>query len=172
MLKEGFTTLTFKFSPLGTITAPYGDISQIHPHGHRGVDIACPTGQTIYSPLDGIVSRIVDQPESLGNGVFIKTQYGFQMVFGHLSEVRVRINEIVHRGEDIGLCGSTGNSTASHLHFGIIDNSGKFIDPAEIFRGIKSVIAMYTNKATEAFIYLESLDNNIIEMIQTVSIPI
>ena len=151
--------LKVNFNPLGTVTAPFGSIDKVHTTPHTGVDIAVPIGTELYSPVDGVVSKIVNQPSGLGKGLFIKTETGYQFIFGHLSEFKVKLGQIVHHGDLIALSGSTGRSTGPHLHLGLIDNMGRFIDP----------LTYTIDKATSAFAYAESIDANIYDLFQLVS---
>lgn len=122
-------TLSFNLAP--RITAPFGSIDSVHKTPHTGVDIAMPSGSNVYAPEGGIVSRIVDYGDmSLGKAVFVKTRAGFQYIFGHLSEVKVHEGERVHGGDLLALSGNSGNSTGPHLHLGLINKSGAFVDPA------------------------------------------
>lgn len=115
------------------ITAGYGSIDSAHQTPHTGIDAAVPIGSPIYAPEGGIVSRVVDYGDtSLGKAVFVKTRAGYQYIFGHLSD-----NSVVHKGDRvfagdlIGLSGSTGNSTGPHLHLGMVNKAGAFVDPAQ-----------------------------------------
>jgi murein DD-endopeptidase MepM/ murein hydrolase activator NlpD len=129
-------------SPLGTITSRFGEISETHKKPHTGIDISCPFGEPIHSPLGGIVTRITEESSGskLGNGVFVKTESGYQMIFGHLDKVKVNINDIIDKGDIVGLCGNSGNSTGSHLHFGLLDKLGHFLDPETIFSHVNSTV--------------------------------
>jgi murein DD-endopeptidase MepM/ murein hydrolase activator NlpD len=145
------TMLTIKI-PIGTITAPFGSIDSVHKIPHTGCDLYCPVGTELYAPLDGIVSRIVDYGnESLGKAIFVKLDDGRQYIFGHLSEFKVHVGQVVHKGDLLGLSGSSGNSTGPHLHFGVLDKHGHFIDPSELFKDIHSSLTFVDDKAIEVF---------------------
>jgi murein DD-endopeptidase MepM/ murein hydrolase activator NlpD len=136
--------------PIGTITAPFGSIDSVHKIPHTGCDLYCPVGTELYAPLDGIVFRIVDYGNhGLGRAVFIKLHDGKQYVLGHLSEVKVKIGDVVHKGDLIALSGNSGHSTGPHLHFSIIDEYGHFLDPNKYFENIHSSIALLTDNAVE-----------------------
>lgn len=123
-----FATLSFKLVP--RITAGFGQTDSVHSTPHTGVDVAVPIGTKLYSPSSGIVSRIADYGDtSLGKAVFVKTRSGYQYIYGHLSDVKVRLGDRVHSGELLALSGNTGNSTGPHVHFGLVDKAGAFVDP-------------------------------------------
>lgn len=115
------------------ITADFGEIDSVHKTPHTGIDVAVPQGTPLYAPADGIVSRIADYGDvSLGKAVFVKTHTGYQYIFGHLSDVKVSLGERIHSGDILALSGNTGNSTGPHLHFGLVDKAGAFVDPTQV----------------------------------------
>lgn len=92
-----------------------------------------PTGTPIYAPFEGIVTRVVDYGDkSLGKAVFVKIKGGEQYVIGHLSDIKVQLNQYVDQGNLLALSGSTGRSTGPHLHFGMFNIFGKPIDPGPL----------------------------------------
>lgn len=100
-------------------------------HAHLGQDFAMEIGTELHPLMDGVVSKIVDQgAEGLGKGIYIRMENGDTAIYGHLSEVKVQVGEMVDPSDVIGLSGSTGASTGGHLHLGIKDPSGAFKDPA------------------------------------------
>ncbi|PGT89239.1 M23 family metallopeptidase [Bacillus sp. AFS040349] len=114
------------------ITSKYGEVSQLHPTGHKGVDIALNEGTPLRSVSDGIVQRVVDLGnENIGKGVIVQLEDGKQAIYGHMSNISVKEGQLIHKGEVIGLSGNTGHSTGPHLHFGMKEN-GDFIDPTPV----------------------------------------
>lgn len=115
------------------ITAPFGSIDSVHKTPHTGIDIAMPIGSQVHTPEGGTVSRIADYGDaSLGKAVFVKTKSGYQYIFGHLSDnTIVHEGQRVHAGDIIALSGTTGHSTGPHLHLGLVNKAGAFIDPTE-----------------------------------------
>ena len=94
---------------------------------HAGVDIPGPIGTPIYATADGIVSR-AGRIGGYGNMVEINHGKGIETRYGHMSKLLVADNARVHRGQLIGLMGSTGRSTGSHLHYEVrID--GRAVNP-------------------------------------------
>jgi murein DD-endopeptidase MepM/ murein hydrolase activator NlpD len=83
---------------------------------HAGVDIPGPIGTPIYATADGIISHAGRQG-GYGNLVEINHGKGIATRYGHLSQILVADNARVTRGQMIGMMGSTGRSTGSHLHY-------------------------------------------------------
>ncbi|MHA6720955.1 M23 family metallopeptidase [Sphingomonas sp. RS6] len=83
---------------------------------HAGVDIPGAVGTPIYATADGIVSN-AGRRGGYGNMIAINHGHGVETRYGHLSKILVADNARVHRGQLIGLMGSTGRSTGSHLHY-------------------------------------------------------
>lgn len=94
---------------------------------HAGVDIPGPVGTPIYATADGIVSHAGRQG-AYGNLVEVNHGKGISTRYAHLSKVVATANGRVRRGQIIGLMGSTGRSTGSHLHYEVrID--GRAVNP-------------------------------------------
>jgi murein DD-endopeptidase MepM/ murein hydrolase activator NlpD len=83
---------------------------------HAGVDIPGAVGTPIYATADGIVSNAGRQG-GYGNMIAINHGRGIETRYGHLSKILVADHARVRRGQLIGLMGSTGRSTGSHLHY-------------------------------------------------------
>jgi murein DD-endopeptidase MepM/ murein hydrolase activator NlpD len=94
---------------------------------HYGVDLAMPTGEPIYAAFDGIV-RISKWNNSYGNLVVIRHFNGLETYYAHLSQRDVNPGDTLRAGTVIGLCGNTGRSYGSHLHFEI-RYMGKAMNP-------------------------------------------
>ena len=85
---------------------------------HYGVDLAQPTGKDIYSAFDGVV-RVSRFNKSYGNLIVIRHDNGLETYYAHLSQRYAKVGMRVKAGDVIGLCGNTGRSYGSHLHFEI-----------------------------------------------------
>lgn len=84
---------------------------------HYGIDIKGYTGDTIYAAFSGKVRIRKYDANGFGNYVVIRHPNGLETVYGHLSKQLVNENQDVKSGQPIGLCGNTGRSFGSHLHF-------------------------------------------------------
>jgi murein DD-endopeptidase MepM/ murein hydrolase activator NlpD len=94
---------------------------------HRGLDIAEPHRAEILAALDGTVS-FVGPKGTYGNLIIVKHIDGYETRYGHLAKALVKKGAKVKQGDLIGLAGSTGHSTGTHLHFEL-RKDGKSIDP-------------------------------------------
>ncbi|MEA3388317.1 M23 family metallopeptidase [Sphingobium sp. CCH11-B1] len=109
---------------------------------HKGIDIPGPVGTPIHATADGIVSRS-GWASGYGNLVQISHGSGMETRYGHMSKLLVAENSFVKRGQIIGLMGSTGRSTGSHLHYEVrVD--GAAINPMPFVTGPDYLVAMNT----------------------------
>lgn len=100
--------------------------------GHPGVDIAVPNDTYIRASGAGVVKE-AGSDDVYGHYVLIDHGNGYESMYGHASRLFVSAGENVERDEVIALSGSTGRSTAPHLHFEIRRN-GDFVDPLTVVR--------------------------------------
>jgi len=96
---------------------------------HAGMDFTAPTGTDVYSTGNGVVREVKSARRELGNHVIIDHGFGYQTVYAHLDRFNVREGQKVKRGDIIGFVGSTGLSTAPHLHYEVHVN-GNAVNPA------------------------------------------
>jgi murein DD-endopeptidase MepM/ murein hydrolase activator NlpD len=95
---------------------------------HAGVDIGARTGTEIRSPASGKVV-VAAYDSRMGKFIRIDHGYGIETTYGHLSKIHVKYGDRVHRGDLIGLVGSTGKfSTGPHLHYQVAVND-KVVNP-------------------------------------------
>ena len=107
--------------------SPYSasfNVTQIYnPPTHNGIDMVGLSDKNIYSTVNGVVvdSRWQnDNDHSAGYGQLVRildNDTGLYFIFGHLSQRNVSEGDSVTKGQKIGVEGSTGNSTGSHLHY-------------------------------------------------------
>ncbi len=109
-------------------SAPVPDTSLIWPtqgiisqgfrkYEHEGIDIAGAKGTPILAAAAGTVVKASWDNWGLGNFIEIKHLDGSVTVYGHNSRLLVNKGQQVKQGQIIAEMGSTGNSTAPHLHF-------------------------------------------------------
>jgi murein DD-endopeptidase MepM/ murein hydrolase activator NlpD len=83
---------------------------------HSGVDFRAASGSRVVSVGSGTVVE-AGWGGAYGNNVVIRMNDGTYTQYGHLSAISVSVGQSVTPGQQIGLSGSTGNSTGPHLHF-------------------------------------------------------
>jgi beta-lactamase regulating signal transducer with metallopeptidase domain len=126
----------------GVVSSAFG--MRIHPilkvkKMHTGIDIAAPKGTNVYAAKSGKII-FADKDGAWGNRIIIVHDEGYRTFYGQLSEFLVKKDEEVQAGQLIGKVGSSGLSTAPHLHFEIRKNNLP-IDPEELldFSGLKRI---------------------------------
>jgi murein DD-endopeptidase MepM/ murein hydrolase activator NlpD len=130
---------TRKGPPIGQGDGGFGWVRQ-HDDGspkmHQGIDITTPAGTTVMSVEPGVVMQAGDNdPRGYGNEVRVRHPDGRTSLYGHLSEIHVKVGDKVDQGQTIGRTGVSGNPPRGgdpHLHFGVIEG-GKFVDPRPLY---------------------------------------
>ena len=118
-LKQGpmfLTALPSVWPVRGWVTSGFGERRRTHIH--KGIDIAAPTGTSIYAPGTGIVTYV---GYKMGFGKVVKVSHGFglETIYGHCSRIFVKEGDQIGRGKTIATVGNTGYSTGPHLHYEI-----------------------------------------------------
>lgn len=94
---------------------------------HTGVDLSAKTGTPIYATGDGTV-QVAGRSDDLsgyGISVLINHGFGYQTLYGHMNDVKVRPGQKVKRGELLGHVGSTGLASGPHCHYEVWLNGNK-----------------------------------------------
>jgi len=86
---------------------------------HTGLDFEATVGTPIVAAAGGVVVTAEPHPE-YGNMVEIDHGNGLVTRYGHASKLLVKKGDLVKRGQEIALVGSTGRSTGPHLHFEVL----------------------------------------------------
>lgn len=102
------------------------------PEFHPGMDFAAEQGTPIYATGDGVVETADANAQGYGNHVVINHGFGYQTLYGHMSKMAVRVGKKIKRGELVGYVGSTGLSTAPHIHYEVIKN-GEKVNPINFY---------------------------------------
>src|SRR3989454_143216 len=103
-----------------------GDPAESHP----GIDIAVPVGTPVRAAGGGVVAAAGIDP-AYGLFVLLRHAAGYETMYGHASRLLVQEGDSVQAGQVIALSGSSGRSTAPHLHFEI-RREGKSLDPLTV----------------------------------------
>lgn len=100
----------------GWVTREFQNTSDPVMRRHFGMDFAAREGAPVLAVGDGIV-MFSDWDQDLGWLVEVEHGYGFTTRYGHNSSLRVERGQRIRRGQIIALVGSTGRSSAPHLHY-------------------------------------------------------
>jgi murein DD-endopeptidase MepM/ murein hydrolase activator NlpD len=115
----------------GWISSRYGrrtDPFNGHSAWHAGIDFAGKAGSDVITVASGVVTW-ADERSGYGRMVEINHGNGFKTRYGHCKEIKVKVGDIVRKGDVIAAMGSTGRSTGPHVHFEVYQN-GRTVDPA------------------------------------------
>jgi murein DD-endopeptidase MepM/ murein hydrolase activator NlpD len=128
ILNTGQMLADFAFPHQNKIISRFGPR---HGRMHNGTDIRMATGDTVIAVYDGkiISSRYY---YGFGNLIIIEHQKDVKTYYAHLSKFIKKTGSWVTKGEVIGLAGSTGRATGSHLHFEIRENNRAY-DPELVY---------------------------------------
>jgi len=140
------------------ITSGFG--WRIHPiyktqEFHPGLDFPSNQGTPVYATGNGKVEFSGMDNSGYGLHVIINHGFGYQTLYAHLSKIAVKNGEKVMRGQLIGYVGSTGLSTAPHLHYEVIKNNEKVNPINYIFKGISeeeyALLVERANQSSQSF---------------------
>ncbi|HQB87503.1 MAG TPA: peptidoglycan DD-metalloendopeptidase family protein [Treponemataceae bacterium] len=120
-----FLTPTFRFPlPEGMVTSTFGMRKNPITGNmvfHKGVDLAAPYGTPVLACADG--TAISTGYNAIhGYYIILRHEGNRESLYGHLSERKIELHDMVKSGTIIGNVGSTGQSTGPHLHFEIHEN--------------------------------------------------
>jgi len=97
---------------------------------HKGIDFTAPSGTAIQATGNGTVIRVEKKKRGYGHNVVIDHGFGYTTLYAHMKTIIVKKGEKVTKGQKIGEIGSTGTSTAPHLHYEVRIN-GKAVNPID-----------------------------------------
>ncbi len=96
---------------------------------HQGLDFTAPVGTEIRAAGNGRVTYADYGTNGYGVHVVVDHGFGYETLYAHLSQLKVRVGQRVDRGDLLGLSGDTGLSAAPHLHYEV-HKAGMPVDPA------------------------------------------
>lgn len=117
-VEQGFISSYF-----GRRADPFTGYSAVH----KGVDFAGPEGTKVSSVAAGLVT-FAGERAGFGQMVEINHGNGLATRYCHNEKLLVKQGDMVRKGQDVSLMGSTGHSTGPHLHFEVLKN-GTQVDP-------------------------------------------
>lgn len=122
-------------SGFGYRTDPFTKVRKMH----EGMDFTAKVGTPIFATGDGLVAKADNTVSGYGNHIVIRHGYGYETLYGHLSQYKCRAGQRVKRGDIIGFVGSTGRSEGPHLHYEVQKN-GRVVNPINFYYGNISAV--------------------------------
>lgn len=138
--------------PNGHITSPFGLRRW---RWHYGSDLRLKTGDSVRVAFDGIIRVAQYDRSGYGHYVLVRHYNGLETLYGHFKKRLAKVGDVVKAGDVIGLGGSTGRSSAPHLHFEV-RYEGNAMNPIEVFDFPSNQLVSDTLTITpETFSYLK-----------------
>lgn len=110
-----------------------GGITQYPVWYHMALDIANPAAPPILAADSGTVIFADCVRYGYGCHIILDHGNGYQTLYAHLSRINVSVGQAVSQGQQIGVMGSTGRSTGTHLHFEI-RSGGQLLNPLNFLK--------------------------------------
>lgn len=144
-----FFVTPFEYGITSTITSEFGE--RIDPVTnektfHKGIDLSAPEDTNIVAAANGIVIEVGYDEDGFGNYVYIKHDFDgliYYSVYAHMLDESIVVskNDEVVAKQKIGVIGSSGKSTGTHLHFALMSPELSFdednlINPISIINGL------------------------------------
>jgi murein DD-endopeptidase MepM/ murein hydrolase activator NlpD len=118
----------FRWPARGRVINNYG--ARVNGATNDGIDLALPEGTAVRSADDGVVAYAGNELKGYGNLVLVRHANGFVTAYANGSELLVKRNDQVHKGQVVMKSGQSGNAANPQLHFEIRKNSAP-VDPMQ-----------------------------------------
>jgi murein DD-endopeptidase MepM/ murein hydrolase activator NlpD len=99
---------------------------------HSGIDLPATTGTPVHATQRGRVV-LAEELYFAGNTVVVDHGLGIYTLYGHLSEIAVKVGNDLEAGAVLGKVGATGRVTGPHLHWGLKVERAR-VNPLELVR--------------------------------------
>jgi len=128
----------FRWPARGRVINNFG--AKVNGSPSDGIDLAVPEGTQVRAADDGVVAYAGNELKGYGNLVLVRHSNGFVTAYANGSELLVKRNDQVHKGQVILKSGQTGNAATPQLHFEIRKNSAP-VDPVQFLPADKTASA-------------------------------
>ncbi len=128
----------FRWPTRGRVIAGFG--AKVNGISNDGIDLAVPEGTPVRAADDGVVAYAGSELKGYGNLVLVRHPNGFVTAYANASELMVKRNDQIHKGQVIAKSGQTGNAANPQLHFEVRKNSTP-VDPIQYLPSDKTASA-------------------------------
>ncbi|WP_419764010.1 MAG: M23 family metallopeptidase [Arcobacter sp.] len=144
-----------------SVSASFG--YRIHPvtherKFHRGIDLRANLRTPVYATADGVV-RYVQSRDSgdFGRVIIISHNFGFETVYAHLKQTKVKLGDVIKKNQVIGMTGNSGRSTGPHLHYEV-RYASMVLNPRDFINwNLKKYESIFTKQRRVKWEYLVKL---------------
>jgi murein DD-endopeptidase MepM/ murein hydrolase activator NlpD len=126
--RESGGNLAFRWPVRGRVITGFG--AKNSGQQNDGINLAVPEGTAIRAAEDGVVAYAGNELKGYGNLILVRHANGYVTAYAHASEIAVKRNDPVRRGQVIGRSGQTGSVNSPQLHFEIRKGSSP-VDPMQ-----------------------------------------
>ena len=119
----------------GIVTSPFGKqrfVNGLPRSAHLALDLRGAVGTSIVAPLKGKVVLVGDYFYT-GLTLIIDHGHGLFSSYAHMSEIKVKLGDLVEQSSEIGLVGATGRVTGPHLHWTVYFDGNK-VNPESLIQ--------------------------------------
>jgi murein DD-endopeptidase MepM/ murein hydrolase activator NlpD len=128
----------FRWPTRGRVIAGFG--AKVNGISNDGIDLAVPEGTPVRAADDGVVAYAGSELKGYGNLVLVRHANGFVTAYANASELMVKRNDQIHKGQVIAKSGQTGTAANPQLHFEVRKNSTP-VDPIQYLPSDKTASA-------------------------------
>jgi murein DD-endopeptidase MepM/ murein hydrolase activator NlpD len=128
----------FRWPARGRVINNFG--AKVNGSSNDGIDLAMPEGTAVRAADDGVVAYAGSELKGYGNLVLVRHVNGFVTAYANASELMVKRNDQVHKGQVIAKSGQSGTAAAPQLHFEVRRNSSP-VDPIQFLPSDKTASA-------------------------------
>ena len=126
----------------GIVTSPFGKqrfVNGLPRSAHLALDLRGSVGTSIVAPLKGKVVLVGDYFYT-GLTLILDHGHGLFSSYAHMSEIKVKLSDLIEQSSEIGLVGATGRVTGPHLHWTVYFDGNKVNPESLIQEGYLSSI--------------------------------
>lgn len=125
---------------------------------HRGIDLRAHLKTPVYATADGVVRYVQSRNSGdFGRVIIIAHNFGFETVYAHLKQTKVKLGDVIKKNQVIGMTGNSGRSTGPHLHYEV-RYASMVLNPRDFINwNLKKYESIFTKQRRVKWEYLVKL---------------